>query len=213
MRSRLQFGAALSVELLAAVATLLIATRSWQTILTSRPRPLVDDLLEVSGRTLDAAPTALGLVALAGVVAVLATKGVVRRIVGLVLALAGGAVVWRSVADIALVSTARARELVSSHHSAISVSAGGAPHVSGHPYWPWLSVVCGALIAVAGAAIATRGQQWAVMSARYEAPVARVPSAEDAAITRARADASMWTALDRGDDPTRGDADGDPHAR
>jgi hypothetical protein len=40
------------------------------------------------------------------------------------------------------------------------------------------------------------------MSARYEVPSGKSPSAEDVAADRARANASMWTALDRGDDPT-----------
>src|SRR4051812_39543684 len=93
------FAAALLLDLVGAAGALLVATRHWQTITTPRPAPLHDDVLGLSGRTVDAAPTALALVALAGVVAVLATRGVVRRVVGGVLTLAGLALLWRAIAS------------------------------------------------------------------------------------------------------------------
>jgi hypothetical protein len=48
---------------------------------------------------------------------------------------------------------------------------------------------------VAGALIVWRGHRWQVMSARYEAQ-------PDREAEQARAAASLWTALDRGEDPT-----------
>jgi uncharacterized membrane protein (TIGR02234 family) len=188
------FGLALLLDLLGAAGALLVALRRWQTITTPRPAPLHDDLLRVSGRTIDAAPTALALVALAGVVAVLATRGMVRRVIGGVLALAGVGLIWRAVASAGSVSTSRARALVREHHATVTAS-GGRPHVATSEVWPALTVVCGVLVLGAGALIAWRGHDWQAMSARYE----RSSSPERDAT---KAAASLWSALDRGEDPT-----------
>ena len=194
MKGYALFAAALLLDIVGGAGALLVASRHWQTITTSRPAPLRDDVLQVSGRTVDAAPTALALVALAGVVAVLATRGVVRRIVGVVLSLAGLGLVWRAIASAGAVSVDRARSLVSDHHPTVDVTA-SVPHVVTHPGWPVLTVVAGVLVAAAGALIGWRGQHWQAMSARYE-----TPPAQDA--DPARTAATLWTKLDRGEDPT-----------
>jgi uncharacterized membrane protein (TIGR02234 family) len=188
------FALALLLDLAGAGAALLIALRTWQTVTTPRPAPLHDDVLHVSGRTVDAAPTAFALVALAGVVAVLATRGVLRRLVGAVLVLSGLGRVWRAVASASAVGADRARALVAGHHSTVDVSR-VVPHVSTHAQWPVLTVGCGLLVAASGALIAWRGHRWVVMSARYEA----APAAE---ADPGKAAATLWTALDRGEDPT-----------
>ncbi len=202
MNKRVEFALALLLDLLGAGAGLLIARRTWQTVCTPRARPLADDFLGVSGHLLDAATTALGLVALAGVVAVLATRGAVRRSVGAVLAVAGALLVWRSVMGLDAVSAARARAFVRARHAAVGSDPSVVPHVTVHAQWPALSAACGLLIVAAGLLVVVRGGGWAAMSARYDAPAASRPAIEDAETERARADASMWTALDRGDDPT-----------
>jgi uncharacterized membrane protein (TIGR02234 family) len=188
------FALALLLDLAGAGAVLLIAVRTWQTITTPRPAPLHDDVLHVTGRTVDAAPTAFALVALAGVVAVLATRGVLRRAVGAVLVLSGLGLVWRAVVSASAVGEHRARSLVAGHHSTVDVSS-VVPHVTTHGLWPALTVGCGVLVAASGVLIAWRGHRWVVMSARYEAtPVAEADPAKAAA--------TLWTALDRGEDPT-----------
>jgi uncharacterized membrane protein (TIGR02234 family) len=202
MTKRVEFALAVLLDLLGAGAVLLIARRTWQTVRTPRPRPLADDVLDVSGHVLDAATTALGLVALAGVVAVLATRGAARRGVGALVAVAGAMLAWRSIIGLDAVSAVRARALVRAHHAAVGTDASVAPHVTVHAQWPALSIGCGLLIVVAGLLVAVRGGGWAGMSARYDAPSTRQPASEDVEAERARADASMWTALDRGDDPT-----------
>lgn len=194
MRRHALYVTALLLDLLGAAGALLIAAQHWQTITTRRPAPLQDDVLDLSGRTVDAAPTALALVALAGVVAVLATRGVVRRVVGGVLALAGLALAWRGIVSAGAVSTRRARSLVSEHHATVDVS-GTVPHVATHPAWPVLTVVAGVLVAVSGALVAWRGHHWQVMSTRYEAqPTPETDPAKTAA--------TLWNRLDRGEDPT-----------
>jgi uncharacterized membrane protein (TIGR02234 family) len=194
---------ALVLELLGAALVLLVATRDWQTITTVRARPFSADVLGVSGRTLDGAPTALALVALAGVVAVLATKGVVRRVVGALVALAGVGIVWRSIAAAPAVGAARAAGLVRAKHETVGGSAVVAQHVTVHPAWPVLSAVGGVLVLTAGVLVAWHGGRWGAMSARYERPAGA--GVEDAERSRARADAALWTALERGDDPTADD--------
>jgi uncharacterized membrane protein (TIGR02234 family) len=192
MRRHIAFGLALLLDVLGAAGALLVATRHWQTISTPRPAPLHEDVLQVGGRSVDAAPTALALVALAGVVAVLATRGVARRVVGAVLAAAGAALVWRAVASAGALGTAQARALVTSRHSTVDPS-GVVPRVVVHGVWPALTGCCGVLVLLAGVLIAWRGHRWRAMSARYES---RPASSERPGA------ATLWNALDRGEDPT-----------
>lgn len=195
MKRHPEFGLALLLDLLGAAGALLVALRTWQVVTVLRARPQPDVAQDVSGRMVDAAPTALALVALAGVVAVLATHGLPRRIVGAVLSLAGAGLVWRSLTAAGAVSVARARALVEEHHKTVTVERGVTPHVVVHAAWPVLSVSCGIVVLAAGVLIAARGHRWQGMSARYEAQPAREADP-------AKAAASLWSALDRGEDPT-----------
>jgi uncharacterized membrane protein (TIGR02234 family) len=195
MSRRGEFAGALVAQALGAGVVLLLATRDWQTVTTVRSRPFADDVLGLSGRTLDAAPTALALVALAGVVAVIAVKGASRRIVGALVALAGAGIVWRCVAALPAVGTSRARELVRAKHPQVD----GVPHVVTHSLWGVLAALAGVLVLAAGLLIAVRGGSWAGLSSRYDR------SAPDPDQARARADASLWAALESGEDPTAHD--------
>lgn len=188
------FAAALALDLIAAGGALLCSTRAWQTVTTTPVDQLRPDVLQVSGRTVDSAPTALALVALAGVVAVLATRGALRRVVGALIALAGVGLVWRALTSAGRLSAHRARTLVAEQHRTVDLT-GVTPHVTTHGAWAALTAVCGVLVAVAGALVAWRGHRWQVMSARYEAPVDRQQDA-------VRAAGALWSALDRGEDPT-----------
>lgn len=207
-RSRTEFGVALLLQIAGAAAVLLVSTRSWQTITTIRSKPFRPDVLEAIGRTIDAAPTALGLVGLAGVVAVLATRGLARRVVGVLVLFAGAATVWRSITALPAVSSARAASIVRDKHSLVANTAVLARHVTTHPQWGALSIAGGIAIIIAGALVALRGADWGGMSARYEAPVDQRSTAtndEDDDRARARAQATLWTALERGHDPTADD--------
>ena len=188
------FAAALLLDLIGGGGALLVATRAWQTVTTPRPAPLQDVVTHLSGRTVDAAPTAIALVALAGVVAVVATRGIARRLVGGILAVAGAGLIWRAVTAASAVSVARARALVSDRHPAVDVSR-AVPQVQTHAAWPVLTLMCGVLVVAAGGLVAWRGHRWQVMSARYDAAPARPADPSKAAAT-------LWTALDRGEDPT-----------
>ena len=189
------FAVALAAQILGAGALLLVATREWQTVTTVRSRPFGDDVLALSGRTVDGAITALALVALAGVVAVIATKATVRRVIGALVAAAGVAMIWRIGTAMPAVSASRAHALVVAKHPQVA----GVPHVVTHPAWPVLSLVAALLVTAAGVLVAVRGATWAAMSARYERRTV------DPEQERARADASLWSALETGDDPTARD--------
>lgn len=205
MTRRADFVTALALDLLAAAAALLISTRIWQTVVTARPRPLADDVLLINGRTVDAAPTALALVALAGVVALVATRGWWRRVIGAVLVLAGTGLVWWSLAGLTALSADRARALVTARHSGVGVDPAVVPQVSVHAQWPWASAVCGVLVVLAGLLALLRGHRWTAMSARYEPRAGDPPSAPGTAAspgTGPTSSAALWSALDRGDDPT-----------
>jgi hypothetical protein len=159
-------------------------TRTWSLHIT--PRTGMTDLR--TARTgADAEPWVIGLalVALAGTGALLATRGVVRRVLGGLLALAGlgvavGAIIGRAGVD---------------------PGAAGA----GATFWPVACVVGGLVIVAGGVTAARHGHLWPTMSARYDrkpvtpARVRRPSSDPDLAPADHRA---AWEALDRGDDPT-----------
>ena len=111
-RVRVSLAAAIGADLLGAMGVLFFAGRGWQRATVSRARPLPDAVVNLSGRDLHAATTAFALIALAGVVAVAATRGWARRIVGLVLIAAGAVVGWYAVAGLSAVSAGQARTSV-----------------------------------------------------------------------------------------------------
>ena len=187
------FATALLLELIGGGAALVLAGRPWLTVTVSRPRPLANELVHLSGKTLQPGVFGLALVALAGVVAVLATKRLGRRVVGTALVLAGGLLVWRAGSGLAGISPAQARSLAVTAASSIGVDQSSAVHLTHNQVWPLLTIVCGVLVIASGVLVAVRGASWTVMSARYDAPVESGPPQTEVAI---------WSALDRGDDPT-----------
>ncbi len=199
LSARAQFVLALVLDVVGAGGALLVAGRDWQTLTTRRSRPFADTVLGVSGRTIDSLPTALALVALAGSVAVLATRGLPRRAVGGLVALAGAGLAWRSIIAMSAIDFGRARELVRAEQH-VSIGSSFVPSVATHPAWAVLSIACGLVVMAAGALVAVRGSGWTELSARYENPAGRADPTD--ASERARADAHLWSAFDRGDDPT-----------
>jgi uncharacterized membrane protein (TIGR02234 family) len=180
------------------------ATRTWSLQVIARPG-LSD--LHTARTGADEVPLLVGLalVALAGAGALLATRGLVRRLLGGLLAVVGAGVVAGAVAGRAGLDAGQA-------------GAGGA-------VWPIVCVVGGGLIVFGGVGAARRGHLWPSMGSRYERrtvppPPARLgdgarPSAaagpnrtQDPADADQRAEVrpvdtrDAWDALDRGDDPT-----------
>ncbi|GAA4977492.1 putative membrane protein (TIGR02234 family) [Nonomuraea thailandensis] len=145
-----------------------------------------------TGSDLGPALTPMALAGLAGVVAVLATKGVGRRLVGVLLALCGAgaaAATWAALSGGNVTGWLREQNAL---HGATDIPWQSAP------LWPGVAVA-GALLMVAGGIVAAvRGGSWAGMSARYD----RGPGAGSEAKAQVKDDRALWDALDRGDDPT-----------
>jgi len=150
-----------------------------------------------TGSELAPAMVACALASMAGAVAVVATKGLVRRLIGVVLAVVAVVIVaapLRVLVDPTGAST-----------SSLSLVAGGAT-AAARPataaWWWCLLAAAGGVTALCGAALTVlRGSGWPVMAARFESPAGG----------RARGSAAVdaWTQLDRGQDPT---VDGPPEA-
>jgi uncharacterized membrane protein (TIGR02234 family) len=224
-----QYGYALLAGAVGAGLILLAMRAQWAQAVFTPQKPLTAEVVNVSGTDLVPLAGALALATLAGLVAVIATRGVARRVVGVLLALFGagaGAAVLTTVTAATVLSVA-AGKVASPESAALSgaagsttsgSSSGGAVVVTGsagHAIMtgvPWhIAVIAGALlIFAAGLATALRGQDWAVMSARYDAPGGSGAAASGGAAGQAkaarRADAaSMWESLNGGEDPTEDD--------
>lgn len=141
-----------------------------------------------TGGQLNGGLTTVALAGLAGVVAVLATKGAGRRVIGALLALCGAGLAW-------LTYTAVSGQAAAEWARTQSVLQGLAePALTFDVLWPVVSGAGAALVLAGGVLAVVRGGAWGSMSARYD----RKPAA-----ARASDERSMWDAIDRGDDPTQ----------
>jgi uncharacterized membrane protein (TIGR02234 family) len=202
-----------------AVLVLFAVREQWAQAVFTPPKPLTTEIVNVSGTDLVPLAGGLALAALAGLVAVIATRSWVRRAVGALLALfgagAGAAVLTRVTARTVLsvatgkVASPESAALSGAAGSTTGGSSGGSALVitgaNGHAIMtgtPWqVAVIIGALLVfAAGVATVLRGQDWPVMSARYDAPGAQ--SAATGRPARAADAATMWESLNGGDDPT-----------
>ncbi|MEU4425241.1 Trp biosynthesis-associated membrane protein [Actinoplanes sp. NPDC024001] len=171
------------------------ATRVWSVRVEHRTG-LSDLRTEQTGAEAQPWLVGLALVALAGAGALLATRGVVRRVLGGLLVLSGvgiavGAVLART-----------------------GVAAGEAG--AGAAIWPVACVLGGAIVAVGGLLAARHGHLWSAMSSRYErstppsssTPATAPPGPQETSVNPADSvkstdNRAFWEALDRGEDPTR----------
>ncbi len=169
-----------------AALALFAASRTWAVEVVARPAPLPDERTVRDGGDLLPWLPALGWVALAGAVVLVAVRGRWRRALGGLLAAAGAGVAagagWAA-ADASLALT-----------------------------WPLLGVLGGAAVATAGVLAAWRSGRWPAMGARYERPrgrggaggrPGRAAGAESGTgHDRQSSPEEIWDALDRGEDPT-----------
>lgn len=161
------------------------ATRVWLVEWTPRPAPLPSVRVEHTGSGLWPWLPASAVVGLAGMGAVLATRGIGRRLVGVLLLLVGAGLLVGGAAGLV-------------------TSSGMEPDVR----WPALTVLGGLLVTGAALTVVLRGHRWPTMGARYErtgggarlSDPAR-PDPTGGRVTGARVTAA-WEALDRGEDPT-----------
>ncbi|MBO4210247.1 Trp biosynthesis-associated membrane protein [Micromonospora echinofusca] len=180
---RRQLAYAVLLCLAGAGLALFATTRTWVVELVDRPAPLPAIRQARTGAALLPWVSALAVVGLAGAGAVLATRGLSRRLVGVLLLLVGVLLV------------------VGGGSGLVSPPAGAVSH-----QWPAFCLLGGVLVAVGGVWTVRSGNRWPVMGARYErrerpdAPVAGTgrPAGDRPGTTQA------WDALDRGEDPTVG---------
>jgi hypothetical protein len=120
-------------------------TRPWEEIMTHRVEPFPPYTEINTGSELFPGLTAVAVVGLAGAGAVLATKGLGRRLVGVLLALVG-----------------------------LGLAVCGAVGVgTGDTVWPAITLVGGAAVVAGGGWVVVAGHTWPHMGARYERTTSR----------------------------------------
>lgn len=193
-------GAAFVLVALGGALVVLAAGRTWLRVTAVPDAALVDQVVTVSGREASPAAAALGLVALAGAVALVTSGAVVRRVVAALLVLAGAGTLAATVAFL--------REPGGAARAAVARATGvtGSGGFTAEPTaWP---AVCGAaaLLVLAGGVVAVlRAGTWGGPSRRYEPTGATTPGATSALGAQAsRRDRAYdaWDALSGGADPT-----------
>jgi uncharacterized membrane protein (TIGR02234 family) len=188
--SRREYTLALVTGAVGAGLIWLALREQWAQAVFTQPKPLPQQTVNVSGADLAPLAGALAIAALACLAAVIATRGRWRQAAGVILALLGagaGAAVTTAVTAASVVSVAASR-VGSPESAAVSGVAGSTtsgssstgsavvdPGSTGHAIMtgmPWrYAVIAGALlIFAAGLATALRGQDWPVMSSRYQLP-------------------------------------------
>jgi len=236
MASKREYGMALLAGAVGGGLILVSVRQRWAQAVFTPPKPLSAQVISVTGTDLVPLAGALGIAALACLAAVIATRGVVRRASGALLAAfgvgvavaAGTAVSAASVLSVAA-SRAGAPGAAAVSGAAGSTTGGTVPGGAGGPGVSLIgttgqaimagtpgraAVLLGALLVVAaGVATAWRGPRWPVMSARFDAPERRSGGARAEKAVPAGDSASMWESLSAGEDPTNDGADMRPSPR
>jgi uncharacterized membrane protein (TIGR02234 family) len=212
-RAGRQYALVLVLGAVGAGLVLLSVRQGWARVVIPPASPIPGTVVTVRGQDLVPLAGALGVVCLAGLAAVVATRRLARRLVGALLALSGAvtAVMAGMHLTAAAVLAAAGHGTVGSQAGAVTAGGGG-PGVppgtgavppltaAGHVVmvsFPWRGLaVLGALaVLAAGALVAWRGAGWPVMSSRYDRP-GRMEQG-------AGADpATLWESLSKGLDPT-----------
>jgi uncharacterized membrane protein (TIGR02234 family) len=188
---------------LAGGLALLAAGRTWATVtFDAQAGPLAAGKVSLSGGELAAWLTPAVLAALAAGAAVLATRGVARRLVGLVISLCGAAAMagaWSGTRAETIAGTAR------EHAATAMIPQGGAAAAQSVVWaWPLAAAVGGFVLVAAGVAAAVMGGRWPAMSSRYDRPgrAGRTGPGSGRVPDRRSGDRALWDALDEGEDPT-----------
>ncbi|MBI4940488.1 MAG: Trp biosynthesis-associated membrane protein [Actinobacteria bacterium] len=209
-------GLAALLVVLGGLLAILAGGRTWLSVTPlGATVSAVSGAIPVSGREAAPAGSALGLVALAGAVALLTSGLVVRYVVAGLLALCGAGLVAVPLTSGADGFDGAAADAVARVTGARITSGGG--FAASTTAWPTVCAAAGLLV-LAGAVVAlVRGRRWAGPSRRYEVPAvvgaaggtsggtAGTDGGTAAATARDRA-YDTWDALSDGSDPTADDA-------
>ena len=198
-RERRELVTALLGSAAAGGLALMGAGQTWLTVTVVREPPLPPVEESVSGSQALPLVPATGLVLLAAALALVAVRGGARRVVGLLMAVAGGVLGWSGVRGL----TGGLVPDVDDLDSLVGLGAARLD-VAVHPAWPVLALVAAVLAVAAGLFVVVRGNAWPGMGRGYE----RTPAAPGAApraqrpLTDEDRHQAAWKALDRGEDPT-----------
>ena len=151
--------------------------------------------LTAKGSDVTGVPAALAIVGLAALVAVFAVRRAGRFVVATLLALSGAGIVAAALLGASDSSALDEQAAQASVDTAASVDA------LSHTAWPYVAVVGGVLILVAGLLALRYGRLWPAMSGRYERGTTPQPRRKAPAVDPDRPE-DLWKALDRGEDPT-----------
>jgi uncharacterized membrane protein (TIGR02234 family) len=193
------------LTLVGAAVVLLSTSRPWaHAVVAVGGSPQAPQTVDLSGRAVTPLVAALGVVALAAIVALLATRSAARIVMGGLVAIVGaliiGSTALTSAADVRTGSALRDRVSTAALRDArISVELRA---------WRHVAAGGGLLIVAAGLIAAARGRSWAGMGRRFDAPTAAAttptttPATSPAARQEKPADSDLWDQLERGEDPT-----------
>ena len=212
MTAAREYVLALGVAAAGAVLVLLSVRQGWAQVATAATGPLPGAVVPVSGQDLVPVAGALAVASLAGLAAVIATRGLARRLVGVFLAASGALTVLLVSAPVStadVLAAARATPLSQAGSAtAGGGAAAGAGGVSGPAgvgaaahvvlvSFPWRPLAAAGALAVlvAGIVVAWRGPRWPAMSARYS----RASEGDPQPVADT---ATLWESLSRGVDPT-----------
>ena len=190
IRPRQELAAVLLLGLAGAGAILLAMRQDWAQVTATVPRPLPASTAEVTGQNLVPAADALAVAAMACLAAVLATRAMLRRITGIVLAGFGAGIALAvgtglSAADVLAAAAGTAGPATGSGAGAAadSVTAGGTQGGAATPLTgfgghavlaalPWRGVAAAGALAIIAAGVLTtwRSERLPVMSSRYDRP-------------------------------------------
>jgi uncharacterized membrane protein (TIGR02234 family) len=220
-RSRRELAVLLLTGAAGAGVVLLGARQELARVIVHAPRPLPDTVTAVSAQGVRPAISALAVAALASLAAVLATRGHLRRVTGVItmalgigiVLLAVGQVSRAAVLDAAARGGASAATGAGAGTAAGSVTAGpgggAVGSIGGFPArvmleggaWQALMVAGAILVIAAGLAAAIRARSLPAMSARYERQPKQSRPGQGQAPRKAP---TMWESLSAGVDPTAG---------
>jgi Tryptophan-associated transmembrane protein (Trp_oprn_chp) len=213
-RAAREYALVLGVAAAGALLVLLSAHQGWARVVTAAPAPIPGSTVTVSGQAIVPLAGALAGASLAGLAAVIATRGLARRLVGVFLAASGALTVLLVTARVSGAAVLAAAHGVTVSPAGSATAGGGpaaqpgafpggsSPGVSAAAHvamvsFPWrpLAAVGGLAVLAAGIVVAWRGPRWPAMSSRYgnTGGAGRQPVADSA---------SLWESLSRGVDPT-----------
>jgi len=187
------YGITLVTGLAGAVAAVVGVSRPWVSA-TAVVEGLPTIEVSADGSSLAPLAAALGFVLLAGFGAVVATRGWVRRLLGVVI------VVCAVVVLVSAVALPSGDEVLTDALSAKGWQGGD--YDTGREPWVLVTAVGALVSGAAGLAVALFGAGWPAMGSRYDAPTARSDDAQPGEPARSPSEADLWQAIDRGQDPT-----------